>query len=363
MMSNPESIKRREFIRNTAVGAAALGLGTSAFNVLAGTDKESQAKPKVGLYGITYLGAWYKGNALSPEELIQKSKNLGFDGIEIDGKRPQGNPLDWPTKKCKDLKTKAEDQGQEIYAVSANNDFSSPIPEYRECQIAYMKELIRMTSDLGVKPLRVFLGWPGITKHPQLARYDIAHDIWNFTHYQFTPEETWNWCREGLVECCKYAGDYGVTLALQNHKPVINDCWKDVMRMVKEVNSPNLKVCLDAPIMNDKSEANINAAAKAVGSLQVLTHFGGEFARNAEGKIIDVQKEHNTVDSKGNLITENPYPHFVKAMKDIGYTGYFSYELCHPLPIVNGETVGIDFVDQCAGLACEMMKGLIDNVS
>lgn len=359
-MSNSNSIKRRDFIRNTAASAAAIGLGTSAIPSLAGPDKK-KGKPKVGLYSITYLGVWYRGKALTLEEMIQRSKKLGFDGIEIDGKRPHGNPLDMPTKKCKELKAKAEDKGQEIYAVSANNDFSSPIPEYRECQIAYMRDLIRMTSDLGVKPLRVFLGWPGVTLHPKLGRYDIAKDIWQHTHYQFTPEETWNWCREGLIECSKYAGEYGVTLALQNHKPVINN-WKDVMRMIKEVDSPNLKVCLDAPIMDDKSAENINTAAKAVGSLQVLTHFGGEYGRDKNGKVIDIQEYKKERDTDGNIIREEFYPQFVQAMHDIGYTGYYSFELCHPLPLVNGQTVGIEYADQCAELACEMMKGLINTV-
>ncbi|MCK5137031.1 MAG: sugar phosphate isomerase/epimerase [Bacteroidales bacterium] len=355
-MSSSNSIKRRDFIRNTAVGAAAIGLGTSAIPSLVIPDK-ANAKPKVGLYSISYLGVWYSGKALTLDEMIVRSKKLGFDGIEIDGKRPHGNPLDMPAKRCKELKAKAEDQDQEIFAVSANNDFSSPIPEHRECQIVYVRDLIRMTSDLGVKPLRVFLGWPGVTLHP--GRYDIAHDIWQHTHYQFTAEETWNWCREGLIECSKYAGDYGVTLALQNHKPVIND-WRDVMRMVEEVDSPNLKVCLDAPIMDDKSAENINAAAKAVGPLQVLTHFGGEFGRDKDGKVIDIQEYKKERDTDGNIIREEFYPQFVQAMSDIGYTGYFSYELCHPLPVVNGQTVGIDFVDQCAGLGCEMMKGLIN---
>jgi sugar phosphate isomerase/epimerase len=359
-MSNSHSMKRRDFIRNAAVGAAAVGIGTSAIPYLEAVDK-AKVKPKVGLYSITYLGVWYRGSALTLDEVILRSKKLGFDGIEIDGKRPHGNPLDMPTKRCKELKAKAEDQGQEIYAVSANNDFSSPIPEHRECQVAYVRDLIRMTSDLGAQPLRVFLGWPGVTRHPQLGRYDIANDIWQHTHYQFTAEETWNWCREGLIECSKYAGDYGVTLALQNHKPVIND-WKDVMRMVKEVDSPHLKVCLDSPIMEDKSAENISAAVKAVGDLQVLTHFGGEYGRDQDGNVIPIQEYHMEKDANGDIIREDFYPLFVKALSGTGYSGYYSFELCHPLPLVNDQTVGIEYADQCAGLACEMMKGLINQV-
>jgi len=83
--------------------------------------------------------------------------DFGYEGIEIDGKRPHGNPLDWPAKRCRELRSFSDGEGIEIHGVAANNDFSSPIPEYRECQVAYVKELIRMTSDLGARTLRMFL--------------------------------------------------------------------------------------------------------------------------------------------------------------------------------------------------------------
>ena len=47
---------------------------------------------KVGLYSITYLGLWYRGEALTLPEMIQKAREFGYDGIEIDGKRPHGKP-------------------------------------------------------------------------------------------------------------------------------------------------------------------------------------------------------------------------------------------------------------------------------
>ena len=353
-------INRREFIRNTAASTAAIGLGTSAVPAFAGTKKKSTPN-KVGLYSITFLGVWYKGRALTLDEVLEKSIELGFDGIEIDGKRPHGNPLDWPAKKCKAFVAKARDMGQDIYAVSANNDFSSPIPEHRECQIAYMKELIRMASDFEVKNLRVFLGWPGVTLHPEGGSYTIAQDIWQHAHYQFSPEEIWNWCREGLVESAKYGSDYGVTLALQNHKPVINT-WRDMIRMVKEVDSPNLKVCLDAPILEDKSLENMMEAARAAGDMQVLTHFGGEYGKNDEGKVVDIQVYKREVGSDGNPVPEDIYPSFIQAMSSIGYSGYYSYELCHPLPVKDGEKVGIDYAEYCARNACEMMKGMLKNI-
>src|SRR5688500_3863197 len=71
---------------------------------------------KLGFYSITYLGVWYQGPALTLDELIERAARFGYDGIEIDGKRPHGNPLDWPSARCRDLQLRAQDAGVEIYA-------------------------------------------------------------------------------------------------------------------------------------------------------------------------------------------------------------------------------------------------------
>ncbi len=342
-MKEGTEMNRRRFMGTSL--AAAAGLAAN-INSISQSAQKKKSNMKVGLYSITFLGIWYRGEALSLEEMIKRAKNYGYAGIEIDGKRPHGNPLDWPTKRCKELHSVSDGEGIEIHGVAANNDFSSPIPEYRECQIAYVKELIRLTSDLGARTLRMFLAWPGVTKHPQLAKYTTARDIWKFTHETFTAEQIWTWCREGIAECSRYAEDAGVVLALQNHAPVIRD-YRDVLRMVKEVNSTSLKVSLDAPIMADKSPENIRRAAKAVGDLQVLSHFGGEYDRDRNGKV------------EGAAF----YTPFIRAMHEIGYSGYLSYELCHPLPKVRGRTVGVEYAEKNARLAAEFMRGLITEVT
>jgi sugar phosphate isomerase/epimerase len=310
---------------------------------------------KIGLYSITYLGIWYRGEALTLPELIKTARRFGYDGIEIDGKRPHGNPLDWPQRRCRELQSVADGEGIEIHAVAANNDFSCPAPEVREAQVCYLRELIRMTADLGARHLRVFLAWWGITKHPQLASYDIMEGLWPIVHEKFTPEEIWGWCRECLAECARYAGDAGVTLALQNHRPVVKD-YQDVLRMVREVNSPHLKVCLDAPLMLEKSADAMRQAAQAVGSLQLLSHFGGEFERLADGTIKGIDRHDGVV--KGE--TRQYYRDFARAMREIGFDGYISYELCHQLPLVNGQTAGIEFVDLNAQLAAQFMRDIVN---
>jgi sugar phosphate isomerase/epimerase len=141
---------------------------------------------------------------------------------------------------------------------------------------------------------------------------------------------------------------------LQNHKPLIKD-HRDVLRMVREVNSSHLKICLDAPLMPDKSAAAMREAAQAVGSLQVMSHFGGEFDRNPDGSITGVDRIDGVVTGETNQY----YRDFTRAMGEIGYQGYTSYELCHQLPVVNGETVGIEFAHKNAQLAAEFMREII----
>jgi sugar phosphate isomerase/epimerase len=249
-----------------------------------------------------------------------------------------------------------------IGAVSANNDFSSPIPEQRESQLADVKDLIRMTSDMNGKSLRVFFAWPGVTQNVGGgSRYDIAQDAWAFVHKNFSDEQTWDWCREGLGEAAKIAGDYGVTLALQNHKPVLKT-YHDAIRMVKEVNSPYLKLCLDAPIMENHDPAYLRQAVMDAGSLVVHSHYGGEFVRQQpNGPILRpaITGTFGGGYERKGYEKEDIYLPFFKALLETGYHGYIGYELCHPLPIVNGELVGMDFVDSNTQLGLEYIKGVI----
>ncbi len=330
-------MNRRDFARTAATAAGVLG----ASNLSA---QKSEAGPKVGLYSITYLGVWYRGDALTLEQVIDRAKKFGYDGVEIDGKRPHGDPLDMPKWKCRDLRRYAESQGIELYAVAANNDFSSPVPEYREACILYMRELLRMTADMQVKLVRVFAAWPGVTIRPEGgARYDIAGKIWGAAHKDFSDEQTWAWCREGLKETARYAADHGITLALQNHPPVIKG-YRDVLRMIKEVDAPNFKMCFDARLEHEMSPEDVLRTSREVAALQVLNHYGNEYDE-VNGRIVLKEDELAAAQVAGMLET--------------GYKGYMGFELCHTLPMVNGQTVGIDFVDKNARLAAKSMRELI----
>ena len=58
-----------------------------------------------------------------------------------------------------------------------------------------------------------------------------------------------------------------------------------MLRMIRDVDSPHVKACLDAPLAAKQGVTSMQEAARDVGALQVLSHFGGEYERGADGSV------------------------------------------------------------------------------
>jgi sugar phosphate isomerase/epimerase len=354
---------RRKFIETSgaAAGATVLGHISPSLNegtVSAGNRPVKGGKIKLGLYSVSYGGIWYKGQALSFDELCKKAKDFGFEGIELDNKRPMGNPLDLDQRRREEMKNSLSKYGLEIPCVAANNDFSSPIPEHRECQLLMVRETARLAKDLGAKTVRLFAAWPGVPIHNGVGTYEFVHD--HDGYYSFmrqypyvTWHDRWDFVKEGLKEAAKFGEENGVTMVLQNHAPLIRS-WKDVYNMVNEVNSKWLRVCLDLPIFEKQDKDYIANAVHTIGDLQVHSHYGGEYYRD-ENKVI---KPKMLDYYAGGIMPD--YSHYIRLMDIIGYNGYFTFELCHPLYNKNHEQEGIGFVDEQVSLAREFMANIIN---
>ena len=310
---------------------------------------------KVGLYSISCSGVWFKDRpALTMEEFVDTAKKYGYEGVEIDLKRPHGSPLDLNAERCKKIKGYIEDKGLELFAVAANNSFATIIPEHLENEILMVREQIKVAKMLGAPYVRVFPAWRGITMRDGIASYEPTRFpvYYGALKYQLVQNIV-----AGLKEVCKYAEDEGIILALQNHDPVIID-YRDILNYVKWVGSPNLKVSFDCPCegwgksrQTDEYQRN---AVLAVGDLQVLTHANGEFREHKDGSIenYNYTTDHETVPN---------YPAFVKALKEINYKGYISFEFCH-MPFVDGKVMGYnDYIEDQIRLAKLYFDNLIKN--
>lgn len=305
---------------------------------------------KVGLYSVTYSGAWYRGGPLPLDKVISKAKAMGFDGVEIGAKRPQASPLDLDVDERRAIREQIRDEGLELPAISTYTEFTSPVEEHRECQMLMMREQIKLAKDLGARYVRVFLAWPGITLRDGLATYDMTRRYSEMNYPDVTRLEKWNFAKACLKEAVVYAEEDGVVLALQNHAPLIRN-HKDVLDMVREVGSDYLKVCLDAPLLTRHDDEWVAQAVKDVGGLQVHSHYGGEFVRGSDGKAVLLPF------GLGEPLVN--YPRFVKALHEIGYRGYLCYEFCHPCLDENHRPAVIDRIDEQVKMALEYMRGLL----
>ena len=191
MSKDQNPMSRRGFVQTAALAAG----------ILAAADLTRAAAPaadvKIGLYSITYGGVWYRGDALTVEQVIGRAHKFGYQGVEIDGKRPHGNPLDMPRPA---LPRTAPDGRRPRYRNlrrgRATTISAAPFRSTGKLSCSSPRELMRMTADLGAKVLRVFLAWPGVTLLPEGGgSYGFAKAVWKAEHQGFPAEQTWAWCR------------------------------------------------------------------------------------------------------------------------------------------------------------------------
>jgi sugar phosphate isomerase/epimerase len=356
-------MNRRKFIETSGAAAGGAMLGKVTHSPVSGEAYVQKRSPKnsgikLGLYSISYGGIWYKGPALSFDELCRRTKEFGFDGVELDNKRPMGNPMDLDQKKRGEMLNSLAKYGLEIPCIAANNDFSSPMPEHRDCQLLMVRETTRLARDMGAKIVRLFAAWPGIPVHNGIGSYELVRDntgYFSFTRqYPFsTRHDRWSFVRDCLIEAAKMGEENGVIMVLQNHAPLIRH-WKDTYDMVREVNSPWLKVCLDLPIFEKQDREYIANAVRTIGDLQIHSHYGGEYYRNTDGEV-----KQKSPESRFNEILPD-YSHFMGLMNEIRYSGYFTFELCHPVLNEDHSIAGIDYVHEQVNLAREFMYNIIN---
>ncbi len=97
---------------------------------------------KFALFSVTYSGLFYDGRALSLDEQIPKAKELGFDGLSIEAKRPVASPLDLSKADRARIRSLAADEGIELVAVESLSNFCGNLMEERENNLAMMRHVL-----------------------------------------------------------------------------------------------------------------------------------------------------------------------------------------------------------------------------
>ncbi len=305
---------------------------------------------KLALFTVTYGGVWYPGKALSLKEQVLKAKEMGFEGLSIETKRPVAFPLDLDENTRKEVKEFADSQGIKLVALESMSDFANPITEIRENNLAMLHDILELAVDLDIDIVKVFAAWGG-TKDDigEVAEYVYRFESGIFAH-GIERMRRWKRAKEGIEEVTKWAKELGKIVLLQNHGPLIRPGYEDALEMVKEVNMDNLKLCLDVPLfVNKQTDEYVNEAVEECGDLIVMSHYGAwNFQENEKGQI-EQDKSRFYIN----------YPAYIKALKNINFSGYLVQELCSPV-LKDHTYLGIEEVDRRTKLAITYMKRLLE---
>ncbi len=305
---------------------------------------------KIGLHSVTYLGLWYDGPGLTPLEFLRRARQLGYSGVELDGRRPHASPIDLDPARRRVIRDACAELELDLVALAANTDLSTPVLEQREAQLLMLREQIRLARELGAPLVRVCPAWPGITVHDGLGSHELVEARAGELQRDHTWLGAWSLCRAGLREAVRFAEEEGIVLALQYQPPLLRD-HRDLLEMIAEVDSPWLGACIDAPAMAQHDEAAMRQAIVEIGPLLLHVHVESCFMRGDDGQI--VQSPRPSSQPPVN------YPAFVRALHAVGYDRYLCFQWAQPAIGPHHEVQGIEFIDQQAQLALEYLRGVL----
>ena len=275
-------------------------------------------KVKTCLHSVSYSGIWSGQASLSVDEFLVKAKELGFDGVMLVAKRPHVSLIDYDEAARKKLRAKIQELGLDLVCIAGYNDFTagvdkSGVPNV-EIQAIYIGELAKLAQDLGTNMVRIYTGY---------ERPDVPFD----KQYAIVVE--------GLQMAGKIAARYDVTLVVQNHHDIA--VHHDVMKwLLDEVNLPNVKAAFDcwSPTMQGLSSEEIRKAIytmkpdillTTVADYEKLPRF--KYESNQVNYVQQLPENRLVPVGEGYL----DYKTFIGTLKEIGYQGYISYEMCAPL--------------------------------
>jgi sugar phosphate isomerase/epimerase len=155
-----------------------------------------------------------------------------------------------------------------------------------------------------------------------------------------------------LREAADYAADRGVTLALQNHAPVLRGGYEDTLAMMREVDRANVGLCLDVPLFKERqSDAYVTEAVRACAPHILLTHYGAwNFSKSSSGEVVQ--------DPAPSIGAPINYAQFLVELVQAGYDGYLVSEYC--LPIVREHRIaGVEAVDEATAWGLSYMNRLL----
>jgi sugar phosphate isomerase/epimerase len=268
----------------------------------------------LSLFSVSYAGFWGQ-HRLDVPGFIAKAGELGYDSVMLAAKRPHLSPLDANDEMLAGLKSALATHGVRCSVIGGYTDLSpsaaAEVP-YLEMQIAYVESLSRIAAALGASVVRVF------------SAYEVEGHA---------PQSVWAGAAGALREMCDRASPYGVTIAVQNHHD-IGVHTDALLELLGDIDRPNCKVGFDAWSPALRGE-NIYDAAKKIAPHTAIT-TNADYIRlprfQYQPALVNYRREEpdlvRAVKFGEGFID---YAGFFNGLKDGGFDGIATYEMCSPV--------------------------------
>jgi len=304
--------------RTLAILAFTVSASVFVNGQLVPTGNPKDFKVKTCLHSVSYMGIWRGQATLTVDEFLVKAKELGFDGVMLAAKRPHVSLIDYDDAARQKLRARVKELGLNLVCLAGYNDFTAGVDRAGipniEIQAIYIGELARLARDLGTSMVRIYTGY---------ERADIPYD----KQYALVVE--------GLQMAGKIAAKYGVTLVIQNHHDIA--LHHDAMKwLLDEVNLPNVKAAFDcwSPTLEGLSSEEIRQAVITMKPYIVHTTTA-DYKELPRFRYEITHTNYTKMESQMRAVPIGEgfldYKTFINALKEIGYQGYITYEMCEVL--------------------------------
>lgn len=232
----------------------------------------------------------FAGGKMTVESFIETCYGLRLDGVDIHTRAFQSDDR----AHLLTVKRLCLKRGLGLACVAISNDFGKK-GDVLQTDIENAKRWTTAAAFLGAPLVRLFAGWP---------RGGNEADAWRRTV-------------DGLRECAEHGEKVGVSVALQNHNHnCLTRTGDDVVRMIKEVNHPNLTHCLDTgQYVGSKGASGADRDAPVDEGLYRSIEQTAQLAVHVRAKIYRISTgEEQWLD----------YPRIFKALDGVHYNGVVS---------------------------------------
>jgi sugar phosphate isomerase/epimerase len=232
------------------------------------------------------------------ETAIDRTAQIGYEGIEIIGNRPHLFPGDHTATDIEKIRHRLDATGLTCVCVAAFDgtnhwSLSSPESSVRRATIEHVKRCVENAATLGAPVVESVSGKPVI----------IEDDF----------SAAWDRTREGYTQLAAFADAAGVTIGLEFEESNVVGDVEAAVRMLREVNSPGLGALIDLGHAALERYMTVADAVHKVGPWLIHVH-----ADDNDGLV----HRHLPI-GEGTI----HWPSTLQALADVGYDGWLTVEM------------------------------------